>query len=77
MCGLAAVRWLMIIVAIAASAVAGIVAVDLFKSRQLKKRLAAGAAPPASFDRHSDAGTNYGVVQQQANGANTSSWGMP
>jgi hypothetical protein len=61
----------------AASVVVGIVAFDLFKSRQLKKRLAAGAPLPTAFDRHSDAATNYAVIQQQANASNASSWGMP
>ena len=63
----------MVILIVAASAVAGIVAVDLFKSNRLKKRLAAGAEVPAGFDRHGDASTNYAAIQQQANASNTSS----
>jgi hypothetical protein len=67
----------MVILVGSASVIVGILAFDLFKSRQLKKRLAAGGPLPTAFDRRSDTDTNYAVVQQQANAANTSSWGMP
>ena len=60
-----------LILIVAASVVAGVVAFDLVKSSRLKKRLASGAAVPEGFDRHSDASTNYAAIQAQANASNT------